>query len=357
MFLFDCLRRFGCPSLLPKSPFTSTLPVRLKDVSTMGCSDSTSTVVPVAGKEGTHTHSTPDGTSSSSSVGSINGIVSMYHGLVNKDLWLTEENSASEKEEGGGEGQGQGEGAGSTSTGTGRSHPPKGLPPVFALVRTPRALGRGQDNAEMKEKGRGDEDVPTSSAVTEGAHDWKVTTLSAAWDDRYNSDTYIVCADTSSSSTALGWGVRNVLALLATHLPATNTSQGDDKGDVKETRNSSSSSSSSSPSPVPNTDSASGSGSGSGSRASCNIIALRGVLAKRLHKCASREKAKALLDTLTDTQLGQTGTSLPPTLTLHNSPFLPSFLLLFITFSSPIPPTYLPIYLPSCLPVFLPFIT
>jgi Ubiquitin-like modifier-activating enzyme ATG7 N-terminus len=304
MFFFDCLRRFGCPSLLPKIPFTSTLPVRLRDVGTMGCSDSTSNMVPVAGKEGTHTHSTPDGTSSSSSssVGSINGIVSMYHGLVNKDFWLTEENSTSGSGgaggQGGGEGQGQGEvPAGSTGAGTGRSDPPKGLPPVFALVRTPRSLKQWQDNAEMKEKSRGDEDVSTSSAVTEDTHDWKVTSLSAAWDDRYSSDTYIVCADTSSSSTALGWGVRNVLALLATHLPATETSQGDDEGDGKETSNSSSSSS---PVPDAHTDSA------SGSRASCNIIALRGVLAKRLHKCASREKAKALLDTLTDSQLGLT---------------------------------------------------
>ena len=289
--------------MLPKSPFTSTPLVRLRDLSIMGCSDSTSTVVPVAGKEGTHTHSTPDGTSTSS-VGSINGIVGMYRGLVNTDLWLTQENSASESGEGGGQGEGKegGEGevpAGSTSTG--RSHPPKGLPPVFALVRAPRLLGRGQDNVEIKKKGqgRGDEDVSTSSAVTEDTQNWKVTTLSAAWDDRYSSDTYIVCADTSSSSTALGWGVRNVLALLATHLPATKTSQGDQKGDGKETGNSSSSSS-----PAPHADSASASGSGFGSRASCNIIALRGVLAKRLHKCASREKAMALLDTLTDTQLG-----------------------------------------------------
>lgn len=302
MFLFDCLRRFGCPSLLPKSPFTSTFPVRLRDLSTMGCSDSTSTVTPVAGKEGTHTHSTHDGTSSSSigsssnsssSVGSINRIVSMYRGLVNKDLWLTEENTASGS---GAVGQGEGEGEVPVcSTGTGRSHPLKGLPPVFALVRATRSLERGQDNAEMKAKERGDGDVSTSSSTadTEDAHDWKVTTLAAAWDDRYSCDTYIVCADTSSSSTALGWGVRNVLALLATHLPATKTSQGDQKGDRKETSNSSSS-------PVRDTDSA----SGSGSRASCNIIALRGVLAKRLHKCASREKATSLLDTLTDTQLG-----------------------------------------------------
>lgn len=267
-------------------------------------------MVPVPGKEGTHTHSTPDGSSSSSSVGSINGLVSMYRGLVNKDLWLTEENTASEsggaggQRGGGGEEGGEGEVPASstgTGTGTGRSHPPIGLPPVFALVRTPRALERGQDSAEMKEKGRDDEDVSTSSpsAVTEDTHDWKVTSLAAAWDDRYSSDTYIVCADTSSSSTALGWGVRNVLALLATHLPATKTSQGDQKGDGKETGNSSSSSS---PVPAAHTDSAYG--SGSGSTASCNIIALRGVLAKRLHKCASREKAKALLDTLTDTQLG-----------------------------------------------------
>jgi hypothetical protein len=269
----------------------------------MGYRDSTSTVVPVAVKEGTHTHNTPDGTSSSNSSssigGSINGIVSMYRGLVNKDLWLTEENTAS----GGAGGQGEGEGevpAGSISAGTGRSHPPKGLPPVFALVRTPRMLERGQDNAEMKEKGRGDGDVSPSpsSAVIEDTHDWKVTTLSAAWDDRYSSDTYIVCADTSSSSTALGWGVRNVLALLATHLPATKTSQGDQKGDIKETGNPSSTS------PVRDARTDSASGSGSGSRASCNIIALRGVLAKRLHNCASREKAKALLDTLADTQLG-----------------------------------------------------
>lgn len=270
----------------------------------MGCSDSTSTVTPVAVKEGTHTHSTPDGPSSSSSVGRINGIVSMFRGLVNKDLWLIEENTASGSRRAGGggkrEGRKEGEGEGEVpacSTGTGRSHPPKGLPPVFALVRTPRALERGQDNAEMKEKGRGDWDASTSSssAVIEDAHDWKVTTLSAAWDDRYSSHTYIVCADTSSSSTALGWGVRNVLALLATHLPTIKASQGDQKGDTKETSNSSS--------PVPDTDSASG--SGSGSRASCNIIALRGVLAKRLHKCASREKAMSMLDTLTDTQLGQ----------------------------------------------------
>ena len=249
---------------------------------------------------------------SSSSVHSSNGIVSMYRGISNTDLWMSTGNSTSIDGVGGGE---------FPTDSTGRSHGPTCLPPVFALTRTSRSVLSVQQRDATRPQSSGQSTKPVGDATTsetlepgqdcgertgdrdvsslEDAHEWKVTSLSAAWDNRYSSDTYIVCVDTSSSSTALGWGMRNVLALLAAHLPVVKNTSCDRKGDKKERGNASSSDTSS----VTNTEFS----PESSPRVSCNIIALRGALAKRLHKCASREKAMSLLDTLTDLQIGQSG--------------------------------------------------
>ena len=337
MFWTLTLRRFGCPSLLPKSPFTSTFPVCLRDVSTMGCCDNTSYVLPVTVKdqgsilkEDCSVHHGP----SSDGSHRHNGIVSLYRGIANRHLWVSEVNSQTANGGGGG-GDGEGEGGEIPSNNKGQSHSPTCLPPVFALVRFVRSVpfvqpldapapirqSIGGQSAgptgeaypiEMSELGpdngesRSSRDVPISSscADVEDIYDWKVTSLSAAWDQRYSSDTYIVCADTSSSSTALGWGMRNVLALLATHLPLTKTAASGQKEDRNLEGNLSSSHGASAV-PVANPDTEPSSECGSGGRASCNIIALRGALAKRLYNCASRDKAASLLDTLTDTQIGR----------------------------------------------------
>ena len=108
-YLYLC--RFGCPSLLPKSPFTSTFPVPLRDVRVINYSESTSSAVTVTVKDGKSISedscSVNNGDTShvgNSSVGCYNGIVSMYRGMTNTDLWTTKVNSSAAS----GEGQGQG---------------------------------------------------------------------------------------------------------------------------------------------------------------------------------------------------------------------------------------------------------
>ena len=359
MFWTLTLRRFGCPSLLPKSPFTSTFPVCLRDVSTMGCCDNASNELPVTLKDQGSVLkgdcSVQHGRSSDSSH-SHNGIVSLYRGIINRHLWVSEVNSQTASG-GQDEGEGEGEGEEIPSDNKGQSYSPACLPPVFALVRSRdrsvpfvhpldapapiRQSGAGQSAGptgdvypiEMSELGQDNgesesiKDIPISSscADVEDIYDWKVTSLTAAWDERYSSDTYIVCADTSSSSTALGWGMRNVLALLATHLPLTKTTT---------LEGNSSSSHGASAVPVAAPDTGPASECGSGGRASCNIIALRGALAKRLYNCASRDRAASLLDTLTDTQIGRSMHAVLSCSTLHctalPSPAL-SFLLTSLT--------------------------
>ena len=284
----------------------------------MGCFDSTSNVLSATVK-GQGPILKGD-----CSDGSHGGIVSLYRGIANRHLWVSEVNSQSAN--GGG-----GEGGEIPSNNTGQSHSPTCLPPVFALVRfirsvpcvqpldapirlssgqsagpTGGAIELGQDNGESESS----RDVPKSSSCVDvkDIYDWKVTSLSAAWDQRYSSDTYIVCADTSSSSTALGWGMRNIFALLATHLPLTKTTASGQKEDRSVEGNSSSSLGAS----AAVADTEPSSEYGSGGRASCNIIALRGALAKRLYNCASRNKAVSFLNTLTDSQIGRSVHALLP---------------------------------------------
>lgn len=45
----------------------------------------------------------------------------------------------------------------------------------------------------------------------------ELLTLAEVWDVRYSSDVYLVVSDPSSSPTAMGWVVRNLLAMLALH--------------------------------------------------------------------------------------------------------------------------------------------
>ena len=45
----------------------------------------------------------------------------------------------------------------------------------------------------------------------------RMLSLQEAWSDRYDSNTFFVCADMSSTPSAFGWNIRNFLSLLAAH--------------------------------------------------------------------------------------------------------------------------------------------
>jgi Ubiquitin-like modifier-activating enzyme ATG7 N-terminus len=211
------------------------------------------------------------------------GIVCMYRGMASADLWASERASSN------------------------------GLPPVFALTRVCSAH---VSTAELSIKDQSPSSVGTvattdrtesvtSRSSSSSGSDWSVTALSTAWHERYSADTYIVCTDTSSSPTALGWSVRNVLALLAVHIPQ----GGEDRG----------------PSPPesqvqgppegplpPISPASAGSiefpciphGAHSGVYMS-NVIVLRGSTARKMYSCADREKVEAFLQGLSDEQLGE----------------------------------------------------
>jgi hypothetical protein len=230
----------------------------------------------------------PGGKESGNSYSERTGIVSMYRGMARSDLWVSERASA--------EGH-----AGSSAS-------PHGLPPVFAMSRVSTAdLGVEDPSYSLGTDAASDRTEPvthiaTSSSSSSYSTKWSVTALSSAWHERYCSDTYIVCTDTSSSPTALGWSVRNVLTLLAAHVPQGREDRGpyipdqQVQGPPEE------------PLPPLSPPSAGLSEIPSVVHSgvfSSNIIVLRGSTARKLYSCAGREKVEAFLQGLSDDEIGE----------------------------------------------------
>ena len=361
MPLSRCSNRFGCPALLPAKPFCATTPVKLSTIPGMTGRYSTPTGMAGKGREGV---SEPDRTHSAESKANNverdncyeknndantdserTGIVCMYRGMTNPDLWVSEEPSG-------------GCDAGSTAS----SH---GLPPVFAMRRVRSAhstvrvstaemhshagqvetAGSGMGDPRSSLVGADTAVDPPGTATASATHthtssssgssvssssvsDWSVTALSSAWEERYGSDTYIICIDTSSSSGALGWSVRNVLALLAAHVPAAGEADSGPLNPDPHVVQSPVSVAGFPPSispPAPASSSAApfasvtgtgtsaevgvGVGVGAGAHTSgvsmSNLIVLRGSAAKNLYSCAGREKVVAFLRGLSDEELGE----------------------------------------------------
>jgi hypothetical protein len=221
------------------------------------------------------------------------GIVCMYRGMASADLWVPERASA--------------EGiAGSSAS----SH---GLPPVFAMTNVRSAhvitadLGiEDPSSSSVGTDAATDRTEPvTSSGSSSSGSDWTVTALSTVWHERYCADTYIVCTDTSSSPTALGWSMRNVLALLAVHVPQ----GGDDlRPSIPESQVQGPNEGSLPPISPPSTRSSetpSVSRSAHGGVYKSNVIVLRGSTARKMYSCAGREKVEAFLQGLSDEELGE----------------------------------------------------
>ena len=151
------------------------------------------------------------------------------------------------------------------------------LPGVFALIRT---YSKTTDNIHS----------------TDPTVQWKVVPLSAAWSIRHHPDAFIIVTDTSSSSSALGWGTRNLLALLGAHTGSCNENVDSiDSVDNLESKG-------------PGSVSSGGfSGISTSSILLSNIIALRGSTARRMYACTSHGTAVGLLNGLSDKDIGTSG--------------------------------------------------
>jgi hypothetical protein len=219
------------------------------------------------------------------------GIVCMYRGMASADLWVSERASAERI--------------------AGRSTSSHGLPPVFAMTRVRSAhvitadLGiEDPSSTSVGTDAATDRTEPVTSSSSSGS-DWTVTALSTAWHERYCADTYIVCTDTSSSPTALGWSMRNVLALLAVHVP-----QGGDelRPSIPESQVQGPNGGSlppMSPTRTGSSETPSVSRSAHSGVYKSNVIVLRGSIARKMYSCAGREKVEAFLQGLSDKELGE----------------------------------------------------
>ena len=275
--------RFGCPALLPKTPFAAHTMIPLRDVTAMKDEEENPEESGEDDCDGVVTHEdesiqmSGESTLDQENDSSLKGIVSMYRGMAADDIWTQKERENAFK---------KGDADSSSPSGS-----TSRMPPVFILSRT--ASSSSQEPLENI-KSHGSKD-----SVSAG---WEVMSLSQGWKTRHSADTYIVCADTSSSMNALGWGVRNVLALLAAHVPAKKT---------EDTPSSSSSSSSSAMAhtldPVSATSQSTSLSSidNSSNSGTCNIIALRGKVAKSMYACTCVEKARDFLSVITDREIGE----------------------------------------------------
>ena len=279
--------RFGCPALLPKTPFAAHTMKPLRDVTAM--KDEEEEAVESEGedeRDGVMTHEDETFEVSKEDTldrhyRSLKGIVSMYRGMTDGNLWKAQKEDAFNK--------GDADSTGPTSR----------MPPVFILSRT-----ASTSSSSLQEPFESIASTSTShrggskDRVTAG---WEVESLSQGWHTRHSADTYIVCVDTSSSLNALGWGARNVLALLAAHVPPKKT----DHSPSSSSSSSSSAMRSHGPAVIATQTCTPTNSSSSSSTSACNIIALRGQIAKSVYACACVEKARDFLSVLTDMELGE----------------------------------------------------
>ena len=181
------------------------------------------------------------------------------------------------------------------------------IPNVFALRRT---HARSEHTSSGTKYGDIDHSNNNGSSGDnnvrrEDKEEWEVSNLSSVWGCRHDPDVFIVVADTSASSSALGWGVRNVLALIGAHagsypvrVPIRDDNDNDNENDIKNNA-------------VPAISQSSTCGSGNDNTKSSapylmtNIIALRGSIAKRLYACSSQEKVVDFLAGLTNNEIGE----------------------------------------------------
>ena len=333
------IHRFGCPALIPRSPYTSTQPVSLLD-----CREMKSKTKIIGQKDFDIIEKTPLSSSSSASdnitisnrnvpqnnilhennvpkndgekictdegedffLSQFNGLISLYRGIDSRNFFHLESSSST------------GEQTSKLEKLSDKREATKGLlqiPNVFALRRTYiKSVCTGSESSRncSNNSDRSDD----SNVSKEVEEKWTVSSLSTVWDLRHDSDVFIIVADISSSSSALGWGARNVLALIGAHTgsyiscggPQDNAATSkslNDGSDVCAPKHSESSSSSS----------GSGSSNGLASPLVTNIIALRGSVAKRMYACTSNEKAVDFLSGLTDKEIG---TSVVP---MYHPPF------------------------------------
>ena len=322
------IHRFGCPALIPRSPYTSTQPVSLLD-----CREMKSKTKIIGQKDFDIIEKTPPSSSSSVSdditisnrnvpqnnilhennvpkndgekictdegedffLSQFNGLISLYRGIDSRNFFHLESASST------------GEQTSKLEKLSDKREATKGLlqiPNVFALRRTYiKSVCTGSESSRncSNNSDRSDD----SNVSKEVEEKWTVSSLSTVWDLRHDPDVFIIVADISSSSSALGWGARNVLALIGAHTgsyiscggPQDNAATSkslNDGSDVCAPKHSESSSSSS----------GSGSSNGLASPLVTNIIALRGSVAKRMYACTSNEKAVDFLSGLTDKEIG-----------------------------------------------------
>ena len=255
--IFFC--RFGCPALLPKVPHTTTTPIKLKDCRELQSNSKSEKFDIIKSDEANAENSEinfekvdPGSDSRMEDDYQIyEGIIQLYRGMCNADICLNEHSIKSKD---------------SSSSDDSTSAQ---LPGVFALIRT---YSKTTDNIHS----------------TDPTVQWKVVPLSAAWSIRHHPDAFIIVTDTSSSSSALGWGTRNLLALLGAHTG----SYSDNVDNVDSVDNlESKGPRSASTSPI----------------LLSNIIALRGSTARRMYACTSHETAVGLLNGLSDKDIGTSG--------------------------------------------------
>ena len=191
------------------------------------------------------------------------------------------------------------------------------LPSVFALRRIHAksehpSSGRKYNDIDRSNNSECSSNNNITSRSRGGMADqdkkeWEVSKLSSVWDRRHDPDVFIVIADTSASYSALGWGVRNVLALIGAHTGSytvpvpvrDDTDNGIEDDSVRTALQSCDSKVDVSCSPSGD------STMKSGVHLMTNIIALRGLIAKRIYACASDEKVVEFLSGLTNDEIGE----------------------------------------------------
>ena len=88
--------------------------------------------------------------------------------------------------------------------------PAEGIEPL----RSTFAIKITTTNETMQQSATGPD---LSEYQMQGVQHTELLTLSEAWDDRYSPDVFIVVVDSSAAESGFGWGVRNLLEMMAFH--------------------------------------------------------------------------------------------------------------------------------------------
>ena len=237
------------------------------------------------------------------------GVVSLYRGMGDRNLFTREYSAENDSHSLNSEG-------GQKAKDVTVEMP---LPNVFALRRIHARSEHPSSGSKYNDIDRSnnsefscDDNVRSgvgggSGMADQDQKEWEVSKLSSVWDCRHDPDVFIVIADTSASYSALGWGVRNVLALIGAHTGSytvpvpvrDDTDNGIEDDAVRTALQSCDSKVDVSCSPRCD------STMSSGVHLMTNIIALRGLIAKRIYACASEEKVVEFLSGLTNDEIGE----------------------------------------------------